>query len=144
MIEGDHSLFLRYDEVSWAWQVVDPILKVWATERDFIHTYPAGSWGPREADRLFEREDQRWRNTMEEARSLTYPCDLEPEFMPTADGNCPPGRRLTEHYRAMRRPAHARPVRRRPAAIRAIFAALRRSAARLFQEPHHRRDPASC
>ncbi len=21
VIEGDHSLFLRYDEVSWAWQV---------------------------------------------------------------------------------------------------------------------------
>lgn len=66
VIDGDHSLFLRYDEVSWAWQVVDPILKVWATEREFIHTYPAGSWGPQEAGRLFVREDQHWRNTMEE------------------------------------------------------------------------------
>ncbi len=46
VMDGDHSLFLRYDEVSWAWQVVDPMLKVWSTERDFIHTYPAGSWGP--------------------------------------------------------------------------------------------------
>ena len=66
VIEGDRSLFLRYDEVSWAWKVVDPILKVWSMERDFIQTYPAGSWGPQEADRLFERQDQRWRNTMEE------------------------------------------------------------------------------
>lgn len=65
VIDGDHSLFLRYDEVSWAWRVVDPILKVWSTERDFIHTYAAGSWGPPEADRLFLREDQRWRNTLE-------------------------------------------------------------------------------
>lgn len=65
VIAGDHSLFLRYDEVSWAWRVVDPILKVWASEREFIHSYPAGSWGPQEASRLFVREDQHWRNTME-------------------------------------------------------------------------------
>ncbi|AOU97353.1 glucose-6-phosphate dehydrogenase [Acidihalobacter yilgarnensis] len=62
VIAGDHSLFLRYDEVAWAWQVVDPVLRVWATERDFIHTYSAGTWGPREANRLFDRDDQRWRN----------------------------------------------------------------------------------
>jgi glucose-6-phosphate 1-dehydrogenase len=66
VVDGDHSLFLRYDEVSWAWKVVDPILKVWSTERDFIHTYPAGTWGPKEADRLLVRQDQRWRNTLEE------------------------------------------------------------------------------
>ncbi|HEB98952.1 MAG TPA: glucose-6-phosphate dehydrogenase [Thiotrichales bacterium] len=65
VIDGDSSLFLRYDEVSWAWRVVDPILKVWAVERDYIHTYPAGSWGPPEANRLFLREDQTWRNTLE-------------------------------------------------------------------------------
>ncbi len=64
VIEGDHSLFLRYDEVSWAWKVVDPILKTWSMERDFIHTYPAGSWGPGEANRLFEREYQCWRNDL--------------------------------------------------------------------------------
>ena len=53
-------------EVSWAWRVVDPILKVWSMERDYIHTYPAGIWGPRESNRLFEREDQRWRNDLME------------------------------------------------------------------------------
>ncbi|MGM0595062.1 MAG: glucose-6-phosphate dehydrogenase, partial [Pseudomonadota bacterium] len=36
VIEGDSSLFLRYDEVEWAWRVVDPILKVWSTEREYI------------------------------------------------------------------------------------------------------------
>jgi glucose-6-phosphate 1-dehydrogenase len=65
VIEGDHTHFLRSDEVEWAWQVVDPALKLWATERDFIHTYPAGSWGPPEANRLFDREDQDWRNDMD-------------------------------------------------------------------------------
>lgn len=62
VIEGDHSQFLRSDEVLWAWRVVDPVLKVWAVERDFIPTYPAGSWGPQEANRLFEKESQYWRN----------------------------------------------------------------------------------
>ena len=65
VIEGDHTHFLRGDEVDWAWQVVDPVLKLWSTERDFIHTYPAGSWGPLEATRLFDREDQDWRNGLD-------------------------------------------------------------------------------
>lgn len=64
IIGGDRSLFLRYDEVRWAWRVVDPILKVWSMERDFIATYPAGSMGPADADRLFAREDQSWRNNL--------------------------------------------------------------------------------
>ncbi|MBU0501143.1 MAG: glucose-6-phosphate dehydrogenase [Gammaproteobacteria bacterium] len=65
VLEGDHSLFLRYDEVEWAWRLVDPVLQVWATERDFIRTYPAGSWGPSEADRLFDRDDQYWRKSLD-------------------------------------------------------------------------------
>ena len=64
VVKGDHSLFLRYDEVEWAWRVVDPILKVWSMERDFINTYPAGTWGPRGTYRLFDREDQFWRHSM--------------------------------------------------------------------------------
>ncbi len=64
IVEGDRSLFLRSDEVTWAWRIVDPVLKRWSVERDYIHTYPAGSWGPPEADRLFDREDQRWRNSL--------------------------------------------------------------------------------
>ncbi|HYE37470.1 glucose-6-phosphate dehydrogenase [Methylocaldum sp.] len=63
VIGGDHSQFLRSDEVEWAWRVVDPIIRTWSVEREFIHTYPAGSWGPEEADRIFEREDQEWRHS---------------------------------------------------------------------------------
>ena len=62
VIEGDRTLFIRFDEVEWAWRVVDPILKYWSQERDFIHTYAAGSWGPIEANRLFDGEDTEWRN----------------------------------------------------------------------------------
>jgi glucose-6-phosphate 1-dehydrogenase len=63
VIKGDRSLFLRYDEVEHAWKIVDPIINKWAVNRDYIETYPAGSWGPNEC-RLFEKESQSWRNTL--------------------------------------------------------------------------------
>ena len=65
VIEGDRSLFLRYDEVESAWRVVEPVLDVWDMERDYIPTYPAGSWGPKDARRLFDREEHRWRQTLD-------------------------------------------------------------------------------
>lgn len=74
VIEGDNSLFLRYDEVEYAWRVVDPVLRVWATERDYIPTYPAGQWEPAEASRIFDKPHHHWRT------------DLEPESWP--NGSC--------------------------------------------------------
>ena len=62
IVRGDATNFIRFDEVEWAWRVVDPILKFWAQERDVVHAYPAGSWGPEEANRLFENADQAWRD----------------------------------------------------------------------------------
>ena len=62
IIRGDATNFIRFDEVEWAWRVVDPILKFWALDRDAVHAYPAGSWGPEEANRLFENADQAWRD----------------------------------------------------------------------------------
>jgi glucose-6-phosphate 1-dehydrogenase len=64
VIEGDRSLFLRFDEIEWAWRVVDPILKHWTVEREYIPTYVAGSWGPADANRLFDSDDQSWRNAL--------------------------------------------------------------------------------
>jgi glucose-6-phosphate 1-dehydrogenase len=65
VMEGDQTLFLRYDEVSWAWKIVDPVLRSWMEEQDYIHTYPAGTWGPEVSSRLFDRNDQFWRNKLD-------------------------------------------------------------------------------
>ncbi|MBU2808377.1 glucose-6-phosphate dehydrogenase, partial [Acidithiobacillus ferrooxidans F221] len=62
VMEGDRALFIRFDEVEWAWRVVDPIIKSWGRETDYILTYPAGSWGPDEATRIMDKEDHYWRN----------------------------------------------------------------------------------
>lgn len=64
VIEGDRSLFLRADEVENAWRIVDPILQKWSEERDYIATYPAGSWGPEGSRRLFDKEKQHWRHSV--------------------------------------------------------------------------------
>jgi len=39
-------------------------LKNWTVEREFIPTYAAGSWGPVEANRLFDSDDQSWRDEL--------------------------------------------------------------------------------
>jgi glucose-6-phosphate 1-dehydrogenase len=62
VIKGDRSLFIRFDEVEWSWKVVDPILRQFSLDREFIQSYPAGSWGPEQASRLFDSADQSWRN----------------------------------------------------------------------------------
>ena len=64
VIEGDRSLFLRLDEVEHAWRVVDPVLNTWAENQSPIATYPAGTWGPPEAKRLFDH-DGYWRHSLD-------------------------------------------------------------------------------
>lgn len=61
VIKGDRSLFLRFDEVKAAWDVVDPVLSEWASQTDYIDTYPSGSWGPEGAQKLFDDNEQTWR-----------------------------------------------------------------------------------
>jgi len=65
VIEGDRSLFLRYDEVEYAWRIVDPVLRNWSTERDFIETYTAGDHEPGEVSRIFDKPEHHWRNILE-------------------------------------------------------------------------------
>jgi glucose-6-phosphate 1-dehydrogenase len=48
VMDGDHTLFAREDGVERAWMVVQPALENPAP----LCTYPAGTWGPREADEL--------------------------------------------------------------------------------------------
>ena len=60
---GDPTLFIRTDEVEQAWRIVDPYLTAWAEGDAPLSFYPAGSWGPRESDRLLNRELRQWRNS---------------------------------------------------------------------------------
>jgi glucose-6-phosphate 1-dehydrogenase len=59
---GDASRFMRRDavEASWAW--VTGILKGWeAQQLSRLPEYPAGTWGPIEADRMMKHDGRVWR-----------------------------------------------------------------------------------
>jgi glucose-6-phosphate 1-dehydrogenase len=63
---GDATLFQRADMVEAAWSVVAPILDVWkALPPRYFPNYAAGTWGPKEADDLMEREGRHWRSIEE-------------------------------------------------------------------------------
>ncbi|MBI4728010.1 MAG: glucose-6-phosphate dehydrogenase [Acidobacteria bacterium] len=53
-MEGDHTLFIRRDEVERAWELAAPLLDCPAA----METYPAGSFGPAAADTLIA--PRRW------------------------------------------------------------------------------------
>lgn len=58
---GDPTLFIRSDEVDQAWQIVDPLLEAWSEGNVPLSGYAAGTWGPRAADQLIERDGRQWR-----------------------------------------------------------------------------------
>jgi glucose-6-phosphate 1-dehydrogenase len=62
VMAGDATLFMRRDAVEAAWRFVMPILDNWEQKRErFLPEYRAGTWGPREADRLIEADNKQWR-----------------------------------------------------------------------------------
>jgi glucose-6-phosphate 1-dehydrogenase len=62
-MSGDATLFARRDEVEEAWAFIDPIENAWSAEKHAppLSFYPAGSWGPDEADELLARGGRAWR-----------------------------------------------------------------------------------
>ena len=60
-LRGDATLFTRRDEVEQQWAFVDPILEAWGNGVPELSPYPAGSWGPPEAETLIERDGRTWR-----------------------------------------------------------------------------------
>jgi glucose-6-phosphate 1-dehydrogenase len=65
---GDPTLFARADEVSAAWRYITPLLESWGgrsgdarPSRPDFPNYPAGTWGPGEANDLIERDGRAWR-----------------------------------------------------------------------------------
>ena len=58
---GDATLFAHRDGVEATWALMTPLLQAWAHSAppDFPN-YSSGSWGPRCAEELIEREGRRW------------------------------------------------------------------------------------
>jgi glucose-6-phosphate 1-dehydrogenase len=57
---GDANLFPRHQEVEESWRILDPIEEYWAAHGRPAR-YPAGTWGPAEADEMLARDGRSWR-----------------------------------------------------------------------------------
>ena len=60
VIKADLTLFLRHDEVSYAWQWVDEILQHWQHMPETLQFYDCNSWGPIGGDNFLNRDGYLW------------------------------------------------------------------------------------
>ena len=64
-MKGDSTLFARTEEVLESWKFLTPVIESWKNDKDIpLFGYPAGTWGPENADELIEEKNMTWR----------YPC----------------------------------------------------------------------
>jgi glucose-6-phosphate 1-dehydrogenase len=60
-MRGDATLFSRTDLVETAWRIAQPILDHWAaTPATSFPNYDSGTWGPKAAFELIERDGRKW------------------------------------------------------------------------------------
>jgi len=57
---GDQMLFNRSDELESSWKLITQILRRWESEQEEVQIYKQGSWGPREANELIEKDGRKW------------------------------------------------------------------------------------
>jgi glucose-6-phosphate 1-dehydrogenase len=55
---GDQTLFTRWDEVENAWKIFDVLIN--AHKNSKPSKYESGSWGPKQADKLIEKDGREW------------------------------------------------------------------------------------
>jgi glucose-6-phosphate 1-dehydrogenase len=53
-MHGDARMFTRSDEIEEQWALVDEIVDAWRKDKPSFPNYPAGTWGPPEAQELVE------------------------------------------------------------------------------------------
>jgi glucose-6-phosphate 1-dehydrogenase len=57
---GDPPLFPQHEEVELSWRILDPIIEAWS-KFGAPEPYPAGSWGPPNANAMLEADGRAWR-----------------------------------------------------------------------------------
>jgi len=59
-MRGDLTLFVRDDELTAAWDWVDPIMNAWQADNEGLKSYIAGSWGPAASSYLLAQHGSSW------------------------------------------------------------------------------------
>ncbi len=61
VMTGDQTLFMRVDQVEYAWELLMPILNNWGSKKSInFPNYKSGSWGPEEAEALIAKSGFFW------------------------------------------------------------------------------------
>jgi glucose-6-phosphate 1-dehydrogenase len=60
-ILGDSTLYARRDMTERGWEIVQPVLDHWLSVKADFPNYESGTWGPKAADELLEKDGRRWR-----------------------------------------------------------------------------------
>jgi len=60
VIQGNQYLFVRRDEIEYAWAWCDELIDYWKDENKDPLPYPAGSWGPKASDLLTIKDGKCW------------------------------------------------------------------------------------
>ena len=58
IIIGDQTLFTSWNMVEHSWELADKISNGW--KRGKVSYYEPGTWGPKEADKLVEKDGRKW------------------------------------------------------------------------------------
>jgi glucose-6-phosphate 1-dehydrogenase len=60
VMRGNQNLFVRKDEIEYAWQWCDQLIAGWKQLGDAPKPYPAGTWGPMGSVALITRDERSW------------------------------------------------------------------------------------
>lgn len=75
-IQGDPTLFTRSDAIEASWAFLEPILDYWKNNPQTpLYSYPAGTWGPQEADHIIQADGQ-WTNPCKNLTNSNLYCEL--------------------------------------------------------------------
>lgn len=58
---GDPPLFPQHEEVELSWQILDPVLEHWESQKEQPEPYEAGTWGPPCGIDMLARDGFKWR-----------------------------------------------------------------------------------
>lgn len=76
-MQGDATLFTRGDAIEQSWRIVDPILTAWEKNPELpVYGYPAGTWGPQQADSIIDEPEMTWRYPCKNLADDGFYCEL--------------------------------------------------------------------
>lgn len=77
IVQGDQTLFTRADGVEECWKFMDPVIQYWEKNpKAPVYSYPAGTWGPIESDKLLKKTGSGWRYPCKNLTETGAHCEL--------------------------------------------------------------------